>query len=149
MTATRYDNLSNNMALYNQKASNVAQGLAELQVINTLITSDNSFGTAATADEQKFYGTTETNALTAALAAIKPITYTITTSAGANGAVSPTGAVAVNYNSGQTFTATPTALYEVDEWTLDSVSAQTGGDTFTLDPVTADHTLVVTFSLIP
>ena len=34
-------------------------------------------------------------------------TYTITASAGANGTISPTGAVSVNYGANQTFTITP------------------------------------------
>src|SRR5207344_1891362 len=40
-------------------------------------------------------------------------TRTITASAGANGTISPTGAVVVNYGSNQTFTITPSANYHV------------------------------------
>ena len=34
-------------------------------------------------------------------------TYTITASAGANGSISPSGAMTVNYGANQTFTITP------------------------------------------
>src|SRR5439155_21269980 len=40
-------------------------------------------------------------------------TYTLTASAGANGAISPSGAVAVNSGASQAFTITPDAGYHV------------------------------------
>ena len=71
--------------------------------------------------------------------------YTITTSAGANGSVTPTGNVLRNRGSDVTFTATPASGYEVDTWTLNGASAQSGGTTYTLANLQANHTLIVSF----
>ena len=73
-------------------------------------------------------------------------TFTITASAGANGAISPNGAVTVNYGSNQTFTITPDSGYVVDAVTVDgaSVGAVT---TYTFTNVTAAHTIVAAFKV--
>ena len=70
--------------------------------------------------------------------------YTITASAEANGSVEPTS-VMVNYGASQDFNATPNLGYEVNEWYLDGNSVQSGGATYTLSNITADHTVYVTF----
>lgn len=70
--------------------------------------------------------------------------YTVTASAGANGTVEPTSVV-VDYGSNQDFNATANVGYEVDEWLLDGNGVQTGGDTYTLTDITADHVVYVTF----
>jgi hypothetical protein len=74
-------------------------------------------------------------------------TFTITASAGTNGSVAPTS-VAVNYGSSQDFNAAPSTGYEVDKWTVDGNDVQTGGTTYTLSNITANHTVAVTFSQI-
>ncbi len=48
-------------------------------------------------------------------------TRTITASAGANGSISPVGAVPVNYGANQTFTITPAANYHVADVLVDGV----------------------------
>lgn len=72
-------------------------------------------------------------------------TYTITASAGANGAVSPSGTVTVNQGANQAFTLTPNAGYAVSAVTVDgsSVGAVT---TYTFSNVQANHTLTATFA---
>ena len=73
-------------------------------------------------------------------------TYTITASAGANGAISPAGAVTVNYGANQTFTITPATDYHVADVLVDGVSV--GAVTsYTFTNVTANHTIAATFAI--
>jgi hypothetical protein len=71
---------------------------------------------------------------------------TITASAGAHGAISPAGAVTVNYGASQSFTITPEANYHVADVLVDgaSVGAVTS---FTFTNVTANHTISATFAI--
>jgi hypothetical protein len=71
--------------------------------------------------------------------------YTIIASAGPGGNISPAGDVTKNYGSNQMFTATPDTGYTVDKWTVDGNEVQTGGTTYTLNNITAAHTISVTF----
>ena len=54
----------------------------------------------------------------------------------------------VTAGANQAFTATPAAGWMVKQWTLDGAVAQTGGNTFTLPAVAANHTLTVSFSVV-
>ena len=75
-------------------------------------------------------------------------TYTITAGAGANGSISPSGAVVVNYGANRTFTITPAASYYVATLTVDAV--QTAPATsYTFTNVTAAHTIGATFAHVP
>jgi methyl coenzyme M reductase beta subunit len=74
--------------------------------------------------------------------------YTVTASAGAKGTISPSSAQIVNSGSSVTFTATPSTGYTVNGWSLDGSAAQTGGTTYTLSNVMANHTISVTFSIL-
>ncbi len=76
---------------------------------------------------------------------IKHGTLTITPSAGPHGSISPNDPVTVPYGGSQTFTADPDTGYEVDTWSLDGSVVQTGGGTYTVANVQADHTIRVTF----
>ena len=73
-------------------------------------------------------------------------TYTITSSAGANGSISPAGAQAVNWNGSSSFTITPAAHYHVADVLVDgaSVGAVTS---YTFNNVTADHTISASFAI--
>jgi hypothetical protein len=71
-------------------------------------------------------------------------TYTITASAGANGAISPSGAVTVNYGACQSFTITANSGYTVDAVTVDGAN-QGSLTSYAFCPVTASHTINVTF----
>lgn len=72
-------------------------------------------------------------------------TNNITSSAGANGSISPSGVTAVNYGASRTYTFTPDANYHVASLTVDGVSVATA-DSYTFTNVTTTHTIAVTFS---
>ena len=72
--------------------------------------------------------------------------YTITPSAGPNGSISPASPMTVTHGSNQEFIAEPDLGYEVDAWSVDGTVPQTGGTTYTLSNIQADHTVHVTFS---
>ncbi len=74
-------------------------------------------------------------------------TYTITTSAGANGNITPSGAVPVNHGANQTYTITPDANYHTLDVLVDGVSVG-AVTTYTFTNVTAPHTISVTFFAI-
>jgi hypothetical protein len=72
--------------------------------------------------------------------------YTISASAGANGGISPSGSVSVNYGSDQAFTITANAHYHVADVLVDGVSV--GAVTsYTFTGVTAAHTISATFAV--
>ncbi|MBN2018737.1 MAG: hypothetical protein JW749_00770 [Sedimentisphaerales bacterium] len=73
-------------------------------------------------------------------------TFTVTASAGPNGSVAPPSVV-VNCGGDQMFTADHDNGYEVDTWYLDGNPVQTGGNTYTLSNITANHTVNVTFKI--
>jgi hypothetical protein len=73
-------------------------------------------------------------------------TRTITASAGANGSISPSGAVSVSYGANQTFNFTPAATYHVADVLVDGVSV--GAVTsYTFTNVTATHTIAASFAI--
>jgi hypothetical protein len=73
-------------------------------------------------------------------------TYTITASAGANGAISPSGATAVDYGTSKTYTITPATGYHVASVLVDGASA--GAITsYTFTGVSATHTISATFAI--
>jgi uncharacterized repeat protein (TIGR01451 family) len=61
------------------------------------------------------------------------------------GVLDPNGVILVGGRQGQTFTATPNDSFAVGEWYLDGIPAQTGGPTFAVADVTAEHTVHATF----
>jgi len=78
----------------------------------------------------------------------KLLMFTITPSAGANGTISPSMPQTVSSGVNITFQATANAGYTVDRWSLDGTDWQTGGATFTLAIITADHTVSVSFKAL-
>jgi hypothetical protein len=73
-------------------------------------------------------------------------TYSITSSAGANGSISPNGATSVNYGANEIYHFTPNANYHVDSVFVDgALTAATNPDT--IKNVTANHTIRVTFAI--
>jgi plastocyanin len=77
-----------------------------------------------------------------------PQTYAITATAGAHGAISPSGSADVIAGHSQTYTITPASGYEIDSLTVDGspVSAQAS---YTFSNVTAAHTIAAAFRAIP
>lgn len=71
-------------------------------------------------------------------------TYTITASAGANGTISPNGAVQVATGGSQTFTMSPASGYVVDTIKVDGSQVATA-TSYTFSDVSAAHTIEVTF----
>ena len=70
---------------------------------------------------------------------------TITATAGANGVISPGGAVLVNYGWNRPFTIVPAADYHVATLTADG-AAVTPATSYTFTKVTTNHTIAVTFA---
>src|SRR6185369_15362888 len=72
--------------------------------------------------------------------------YTITASAGANGAISPSGAVSVAHGANQTFTMTPATGYHVTDVVVDGGSVGAVAS-YTFTNVTTAHTIAASFSI--
>lgn len=77
-------------------------------------------------------------------ATFSQIVYTINASAGANGSVSPNGAVSVNCGANQTFNITPASCYDIEDVVVDGVS-QGAIPSYTFNNVTTDHTIAASF----
>jgi hypothetical protein len=77
------------------------------------------------------------------------ISYTITASAGANGSITPSDAVKVDYGFDQAFTITAATDYLIRELLVDGVAVPDAADktgyTYTFTNVTADHTISASF----
>src|SRR6185436_5294973 len=72
--------------------------------------------------------------------------YTLTATAGANGAISPNGATTVNCGDSQAYTITADPCYHVEDVKVDGSSiGATGSYTFT--GVQANHTIDASFAL--
>jgi hypothetical protein len=92
------------------------------------------------------YQPSSTNILRIRLIEQPPVQqFTVTPSAGANGSISPTTAQVVNAGSSLTFTAKPNTGFGVNQWLLDGNVVQTGGTTFQLNNIQANHAIQVTF----
>jgi len=74
-------------------------------------------------------------------------TFTISASAGAGGAISPSGSVAAPYGGSQTFTITPAAGYTISSVLVDGIPQGSVGN-YSFSNVTANHTIHATFSQI-
>lgn len=72
----------------------------------------------------------------------EPFKYTITTSAGSNGSITPSATV--NYGSSKTINMSPSTGYEVNEVIVDGVS-KGKITTYTFNNITDNHTISVTF----
>ncbi|MBS4027701.1 MAG: SBBP repeat-containing protein [Ignavibacteriales bacterium] len=72
--------------------------------------------------------------------------FTITSSAGLNGNISPSGNVIVNYGANQIFTITPNTGYHIDSVIVDGSYIGTQSS-FTFTNVTANHSIVAKFSI--
>jgi hypothetical protein len=72
--------------------------------------------------------------------------HTITASAAANGAISPSGTVTVVSGTSQSFTITPSAGYHVTDVLVDGVSVG-AVSSFQFDNVSGDHTISAAFAI--
>jgi hypothetical protein len=75
------------------------------------------------------------------------VQYTIAATAGANGSITPPGAVVVDYGFDQEFTFTPASNYQILDVLVDGVSnpGAVAAGKYTFTNVTANHTIGVTF----
>jgi hypothetical protein len=72
--------------------------------------------------------------------------YTITASAGANGSISPSGAVSQSAGSSRTFTISPNSGYHVANVSVDGVSVG-AVSSYTFNNIVAAHTIAASFSV--
>ncbi len=77
-----------------------------------------------------------------------PATRNITASAGANGSISPSGLIVVNYAANQSFTITANSGFHVSDVLVDGSSVG-AVSTYTFTNVTADHTIAASFAVNP
>jgi hypothetical protein len=89
--------------------------------------------------------TTGSAVLSSATTQVPLTIHTVTVSSGANGTITPSGAVSVNNGSDQAFTITANSGYHIDTVTADSV-AVSATSPYTFTNVTADHTISATFA---
>lgn len=73
-------------------------------------------------------------------------TYIVSPSTSGNGSISPSGPVTVISGSNQSFEATPDAGNAVAKWEVDYTVVQFGGTSYTLENITANHSIQVTFA---
>ena len=74
------------------------------------------------------------------------IPYTITSSAGSNGSISPSGSTNVAFGNNQTYTITPNSHYSIATLLVDSVTVSPVSS-YTFTEVIANHTIAATFAL--
>lgn len=75
-----------------------------------------------------------------------PVTeYTITATAGANGSISPAGAVRVAAGDSRTFTFGADSGYVIDSLKVDGAAVTANGNSYTFNNVNSGHTIEVTF----
>ena len=75
------------------------------------------------------------------------ITYSVTTTAGTGGSITPSGIATLNYGTSQLYTITPTAGYSIADVKVDGVSVGAVA-TYTFATVTANHTIAASFAVI-
>jgi uncharacterized repeat protein (TIGR02543 family) len=73
-------------------------------------------------------------------------TYSLISTAGAGGAISPAGVVSVKSEADQSFTITPKDGYQIDDVLVDGISVGARA-IYTFINVTADHTIAANFAL--
>lgn len=79
---------------------------------------------------------------------IHRVTYTITANAGKNGNITPSGNITVNSNANQSFSIRPAMGYTIAAVIVDEVNIGTS-NTYTFTDVTGNHSISVTFKVIP
>ncbi len=80
-------------------------------------------------------------------AVFAPLNYTITATTGANGGISPSGTISVNYGSGQSYTITAADNYQIADVVVDGKSVGAVSN-YVFSNVTANHTISAAFSKI-
>ncbi len=73
-------------------------------------------------------------------------TYTLISTAGANGSISPSGIATKEYGESQTYTMTPSTGYHVLS-VIDNGSVNSGTTEYTVSSIVADHTIIASFEI--
>ena len=115
------------------------QQFKEWEVVSGTITLASS-----TSETTTFTMPTEAVSVKANYEAIPVTGYTITATAGANGSITPSGAVGVAAGGSQTFTISPSSGYVIDTLKVDGLEV-TATTSYTFSDVKANHTIEVTF----
>ena len=76
----------------------------------------------------------------------QPLLYSVTPGAGANGTISPDTVQMVSSGNSASFTASSGTGYVVNQWLVSGSVVQTVGNTYTLENVTANAAVQVTFA---
>ncbi len=92
----------------------------------------------------EFTNVVANHTISASFSEILPNQYTITASAGANGSISPSGAVVVNEGTNQSFTITPVSGFQVADVLVDSIS-EGAVTSYEFTNVVANHTISASF----
>ncbi|OGL30841.1 hypothetical protein A3F37_00125 [Candidatus Saccharibacteria bacterium RIFCSPHIGHO2_12_FULL_41_12] len=108
-------------------------------------TAESNDTTPSAPSQRSYYGSGNTGATTVSTVQSIP-TFTLTSTAGANGSITPNGVTTKNDGSSQTYTITPGATYHIDDVLVDGVSAG-AVSTYTFSNVSANHTISVTFAI--
>ncbi len=109
------------------------------QVADVLV-DGSSFGPASSVT---FFGVTSNHTISASFSLL---TYTITASAGANGSISPSGAVGVNCGTNLDFIITPNTGYHIADVLVDSVSVS-AVSSYTFTGVMTPHAISASFAI--
>ena len=115
------------------------QQFKEWEVVSGTITLASS-----TSETTTFTMPTEAVSVKANYEAVPVTGYTITATAGANGSITPSGAVGVAAGGSQTFTISPSSGYVIDTLKVDGLGV-TATTSYTFSDVNANHTIEVTF----
>ncbi|WP_319579004.1 PKD domain-containing protein [uncultured Methanospirillum sp.] len=111
--------------------------------ISDIIINGTSFGANTSPYTYSFTSVTDNQTIQAVFTKLY---YTITASVtGTGGTISPGGAVSVECNNSQTFTFTPSSGYRVNRVWVDGVRVYPSGNSYTINNVTANHTIMVSF----
>lgn len=89
----------------------------------------------------------DTKSISVSFKAVNPI-YTIETSAGKHGKISPDGKQKAEEGSSLSFTFTPEENYEVEKVLIDGVSVKFKNNKYTFTNITKSHKISVSFKLI-
>lgn len=115
------------------------QQFKEWEVVSGTITLASS-----TSETTTFTMPTEAVSVKANYEAVPVTEYTITATAGANGSISPSGAVRVAAGGSQTFTISPSSGYVIDTLKVDGLEV-TATTSYTFSEVNSNHTIEVNF----
>ena len=99
---------------------------------------------------QNYFGTRQYHNTATVLKVINtPLNYSINSSAGTNGTISPIGQISIEQGKNKTFNAKPNTGYEVDQWYVNgrNVPGSEGEESITLN-ITGDTYVLVTFKSI-